>query len=328
MSRKALLIATAGLVLAGGAVVAVSAPGDRMGHFRDGAAGPVERHDWGHEMRGRFGGALTREQFDTRTRERFARLDRNSDGVIDQAEIEAAINDRMTAHHGWFGRSHAGAGPDQMDQRMLHRLGAGADGKLTRELFRAEIASRFDEVDLNGDGRIDDSDLPPPLRGRNILGQFGQPGAHGGGAMRWLAMLGVTARDGAIGRDDVLSAADKQFERLDRNKDGVVDKADMDLARKDMLSYRVQRFAHRFGAGADGRITREQFEAKAARQFARLDVNGDGTITRDERHQLGWGGGRHGQRGHHRHGPYGMTDHGGPAAGDDTAPPAASPPKN
>ena len=353
MSKKTILVATAGVLLMAGAVAAVSAPGHR-GHWRGGSMMFGGDADGGHGMRGRFGRALTKDEFDAKSRERFARLDKNSDGIVDTAELEAAINERMSARHGRRGGGQ-GMGPgamgDMMGTGMLRRMGAGSDGKLTKENYRTEITRRFAELDLNGDGRIDDTDLPPMMRGRNVLAHFGDaapsgmsPGMrHGGpagGPMGWLRRLGVTAKDGAIARDDVVAAADKQFDRLDRNKDGVVDQTDMAALRKEMLDYRIKRMAHRMGAGPDGRVTREQFQAKAAERFARLDLNGDGTVGRGE----GWG--RHGGGGHrgggHR-GPHGGMGpmHGGPAGGPmqggqmqggqmpaDVAPAAPAAPKN
>lgn len=284
MSRKRVALIAAGLLVAAGAAAAVYAQGHRHGGWHGGPMMFGEDGDGGG-MRGRFGGSLTKDQFDTRTRERFARLDKNSDNVVDAAEIEAAMNERMSARH------YRGMGPDGMiGDRMLRRMGAGADAKLSKEAFRSEIGRRFTEMDLNNDGKIDDADLPPMMRGRNVLGEAGARGP-----MRWLRMMGVQAKDGAISRDDVLAAADRQFDRLDRNKDSVVDKADTDAIRKEMTDYRVKRFIHHFGADKDGRVTREQFQAKAAERFARMDLNADGTVSRDER-PGGWFGRR--GRGH------------------------------
>ena len=304
MSKKRVVLVAAGLLVAAGAAAAVYAQGHRHGGWHRGMMTMGEDGD-GRDMRGRFGRALTKDEFDSRTRERFARLDKNSDNVVDAAEIEAAMGERMSRHHG------RGAGADGiMGERMLRRMGAGPDGKLSKEAFRTEISRRFAEMDLNSDGRIDDNDLPPMMRGRNALAEIGR---GGGGQMRWLRMLGVQAKDGAVTREDVLAAADRQYDRLDRNKDGVVDKSDMDALRKEMADYRVKRFIHHFGADKDGRITREQFQAKAAERFARMDLNADGTVSRDERPGRGFGprGGRH-RGGGEDDGGMMMPNHGGP----------------
>jgi Ca2+-binding EF-hand superfamily protein len=311
-SRKRIALLAAGLVVTAGALAAVAAAqghrgGWRSDHMMFGEA-------FGHGgMRGMFGRPLTKDEFDARTRERFARLDKNGDNVIDAAEIEGAINERMAARLNRWG------GTERIGERLLRRMGAGADGKLTRDAFRTELTRRFVELDLNNDGRIDDNDLPPLMRGRQALSNA-RFGAFG--PMRWLRLIGVEAKDGAISREDVLAAGDRQFDRLDRNKDGVVDKADMDALRKEMVDYRVKRFIHHFGADKDGRVTREQFQAKAAERFARMDLNSDGTVSRDElpgRGMRGWrhgGDGQQGMMGHRGGMGGGMMGHRGGMMGD------------
>lgn len=321
MSKKKIALVAAGLLVAAGAVAAVAAQGHHGGRRGDGM---MFGGDGDHGMRGRFGRALTKDEFDARTRERFARFDKNGDNVIDAAEIEAAINERMSARqHRW--RSADGT----MGERILRRMGAGTDGKLSRDAFRAELSRRFAELDLNNDGRVDDSDLPPMMRGRNVLANA-RVGAFG--PMRWLGMLGVEAKDGTITREDVLAAGDRQFDRLDRNKDGVVDKVDLDALRKETVDYRVKRFIHHFGADSDGRVTREKFQAKAADHFARMDFNGDGTISRDERPvhwRRGWqrGGGDRDMMGP-EHGPMGKGGMMGPGGPRGPGMPGEPPAKN
>jgi Ca2+-binding EF-hand superfamily protein len=292
MSSKRIALAAAGLLVAAGAVAAAAQGyrggwrGDHMMFGEDGGSGG---------MRGRSGRTMTKDEFDARVRERFARLDKNGDNVIDTAEIEAAINQRMGARQQRFGGA-----PGTMGERMLHRMGAGPDGKLTKDQFRAELTRRFNELDLNNSGRIDDEDLPPMMRGRNMISEDGIRSYR---PMRWLRMLGVQPKNGVITREDVLAAGDRQFDRLDRSKDGVIDKADLDALRKEMVDYRVKRFVHHFGADKDGRVTREQFQAKANERFARMDLNGDGTISRDEMPGRGWrrrGSDGQGMMGHHR----------------------------
>ena len=296
MSKKKIAIAAAGVLVVAGAVAAVSAQGHRGGWHHGGGHGDrmmMGDGDEGRGMRGRFGRALTKDEFDSRMRERFGRLDKNGDNVVDAAEMESAINDRMSRRFG--GRSR-GDGP--MGGRMMRAFDGNRDGKVTIEEVRAEFGRRFAEADLNSDGKIDDADLPPMMRGRNVLENgavgMGHRGRHG--MMRGLAFArqADANKDGIITLDEVTSMADREHARFDRNNDGAVDQADRQALRQEMVEYAVKRMAHRLGAGADGKLTREQFQTKAAERFARMDHNGDGTISRDER--PGRGHGRHGWR--------------------------------
>jgi Ca2+-binding EF-hand superfamily protein len=83
----------------------------------------------------------------------FDRYDVNGDGVIDANEIA----------------QHQQKAVAEGVKRMTARLNLGADGKLTKEAFLAKAKARFADLDLNGDGRITDADLPPMMRGRGIL---------------------------------------------------------------------------------------------------------------------------------------------------------------
>jgi len=300
MSRKKIAIAAAGILVVAGAVAAISAPGHRGGghdgHMMGGHMLFGEGEE-GHDMRGRFGRALTKDAFDARTRERFARIDKNSDNVLDTAEIEAAIGERMAERRG---RKGHGRGDGAMGEGVTRRFDGNRDGKVTVDEVRAEFARRFAEADLNNDGRIDDADLPPMLRGRNVIAEgglgYGGGGRHGRmGGFGWLRQADAN-KDGIVTREEVAAMAEREFSRFDSNKDGAVDQADREALRKQMVDYGVKRFGHRFGAGQDGRVTREQFQAKAAERFARMDVDGDGTIARGE-----MPGGGHGRRGW-RHG--------------------------
>lgn len=325
MPKKKTLLIAAGLLAAVGAVAAVSAQGHR-GHWRGGPAQFGEGDGFGlgghgGGMRGRFGGSLTKDEFDARTRERFARLDKNSDGVVDTAEFESAIAGHMDQM-----RERMGGGP-RMGERMIRMFDANKDGKVTKDEFQAGIKTRFAELDLNNDARITDEDLPPLMRGRNVLsgGAGGMGMGRGMGGGMGIAMLrdADANKDGVITLEEALGAADKRFTLADRNKDGAVDKADFDALRKEMVDYRVKRFIHHFGADKDGKVTREQFTRKAGERFAQMDLNNDGTISRDERPGRGWFGRGHGHHGghggwHHHGGMGGME--GGPGGGPMTGP--------
>jgi Ca2+-binding EF-hand superfamily protein len=292
MSRKTLLIAAGVLAATGGLAVAVA----QIGQREDSARERQTMGEWrdGHHMRGdrdrrgprhgafRRGGdrTLTQEEFDTRTRERFARFDANSDGVIDATEVEAVLKGR--------GERFARMG-EFRQKRILSRWDGDRDGKATKDEFLATVKRRFAAFDLNGDGRITDEDLPPTMRGRGVLkGDDGIAPQFGGRMQRRGAgmmgdLRGADAnKDGIVTLDEVVAGAAPSFDALDRNKDGSVDQADFDALRGEMTAYRAQRFLHRFGAVQDGKVTREQFHKVAKERFAARDVNNDGKLDRSD----------------------------------------------
>ena len=293
MSRKTLLIAAGVLVATGGLAVAIAQVGQRDGHLSD---RPMAG-EWGegHDMRGdrdrrgprhgkafRRGGdrTLTQEQYDTRTRERFARFDQNSDGVIDAAEIEAVLKGRG-GRSGRFG--------EYRQKRIVARWDGDRDGKANKDEFLATVKRRFAAFDLNSDGRITDEDLPPMLRGRDVLKggdgmapEIGSRMQRRGGGMMGEMRGADTNKDGIVTLDEVLARATSRFVTLDKNKDGSVDVADFDALRGEMTAYRTQRFLHRFGAAQDGKVTREQFYNLAKERFASRDLNNDGKLDRED----------------------------------------------
>jgi Ca2+-binding EF-hand superfamily protein len=327
MSTKKKVLAVAAVLAVTGTIAAVSAPGPRGGMGHDGQHGWQHAQD-GHDGMGRrgwFNREVSKEAFDTRMRERFAGLDKNSDGFIDAAEIEAAGEGRRARMMERFrgGRGGDGAGQADPGMRLVQRFDGNRDGKASKDEFLARVRKQFAEFDLNSDGKISDDDLPPMMRGQGAIqrmargeGAHGGRGGHGGmgGGMRFLN--DVEVKDGAVTLDAAVAAATRMFDRFDRNKDGAIDKADVDAMRKDMTDYRVKRFIHANGADKDGKVSREQFFAKSAERFAEMDANGDGKIGRGEMHGHGRHGGHHGMggpdRGDGMQGPMGGPGMGGP----------------
>ncbi|HZT47112.1 MAG TPA: EF-hand domain-containing protein [Hyphomicrobiaceae bacterium] len=96
---------------------------------------------------------FTLERLLGRVDRRFTRLDRNGDGFIDAADLEASVAER---------NAYAA-------RRFFKRFDADGDGKVTRAEFDRRAGQRFADLDLDGDGKITEADLPPMMRGRGLL---------------------------------------------------------------------------------------------------------------------------------------------------------------
>ena len=184
MSKKKVLIVAA-LLVAGGAAIAVSAPGqrlqdrmmDRWGH----GGGPGGGLGMGPGMGG-FGGhwrgELTRNSFDEKVRERFARFDTNSDGVIDVAEKSRLRWPRLPRNIA------VSAIAEPTGTAPIRKVRSRPAVRSPSPQFLDDIRHRFALADLDGDGKITDADLPPTMRGRGVLtGErgFGRGGPGGPG---------------------------------------------------------------------------------------------------------------------------------------------------
>ena len=84
-------------------------------------------------------GVVTRDEYLAAVDARFARMDRNGDGVLDESERPARRGPPPGAD---------GAPPSP-----------GAGAKITREQFRAQNLRRFDRLDTNRDGKIDQAEM-------------------------------------------------------------------------------------------------------------------------------------------------------------------------
>lgn len=106
----------------------------------------------------------------------------------------------------------------------------------------------------------------------------------------------------SVSRADTLAKLSQRFDRIDANKDGVIDAAEMAAQREQMKERRAQRMAVR-AAARNGESTAANEAATAARRealekfakareearkaraelgFAMRDADGDGKITREE----------------------------------------------
>lgn len=98
-------------------------------------------------------GVITRAEVEADVAKRFAMLDTNKDGKVDEAE--------RAAHH----KARAG------------RMGApGGDRVMTQAQMRAAALARFDRADANKDGQVT-AEERAAMRGKRGEGRHGGPGA-------------------------------------------------------------------------------------------------------------------------------------------------------
>jgi len=113
------------------------ASGLALAQARDGAA--LEHADADHD------GKVTRQEYINARAEQFARLDRNGDGVLDDADSRQGGNatDR--------GQRAAAA--------VRGRIDANGDGKITKEEFTNAPTVLFDKFDADKNGELDAKEL-------------------------------------------------------------------------------------------------------------------------------------------------------------------------
>ena len=107
----------------------------------------------------------------------------------------------------------------------------------------------------------------------------------------------VTAEEMQAGREARRAqGADRAFARMDGNGDGMITRAEFDAVRADRGERRAERGERRGGRGMHrgpggprgergerGPVVIAEAQARAEQGFARLDANGDGYVTAEER---------------------------------------------
>ena len=89
----------------------------------------------------------------------------------------------------------------------------------------------------------------------------------------------------ATTRERVTAGAERQFQKLDGDKSGSVEKAEWDKSVDEMVARLRERMQKRFDeadANKDGKISKEEFVAARMKWFDDVDANHDGVLDRNE----------------------------------------------
>lgn len=183
-------------------------------------------------------------------------------------------------------------------------------GDLTRAAFAERAGKMFDKMDLTGDGRLDPAD-----RAAHQAQRFGKLDADGNGEVSQAEMQAARdARKAKMAERRAQREArrgermERRFAMLDQDGSGGVSQAEMDAARDKRAEMRGQRgergersaargkrggkhgsmhmirgLVRQADADGDRIVTRAEFDRTVASHFARMDTDGNGTLTATER---------------------------------------------
>ncbi len=151
-------------------------------------------------------------------------------------------------------------GIDRLD-RLFEQIDLDASGTLTKDEMRKAAATRFNALDMNGDGRVS-ADERGSSRSNRLSIRFKRADTDKNGTLDLAEMEAVAKM-----------RAQRRLVRLDTDGDGALS--------LDELRSGMQRFRETEGVGLRS-MTLADLDARMMAVFERADTNGDGIVTVQE----------------------------------------------
>ena len=176
-------------------------------------------------------GKITVQEADAAHGAKFAMLDLNKDNFIDASEAQKAKKDRWEKMQERRADAKGDGKPDSGKGMRGHKGGHGGDGmferadlnndgKVTKAEYLAASDGKFEDKDFNKDGVIEKSDMDAHRAacesGAILCGPLAQADMNG---------------DKKVSKAEFMAMPRPMFERMDANKDGVIDATEIAAAK-------------------------------------------------------------------------------------------------
>lgn len=235
-------------------------------------------------------GSVSRAEYDTLRKQRFASTDANADDAVSLQEYEneyAARLDRDIAaeRDGSIRQTHT----------RFQSLDRNEDGAIARDEYDASGDRIFASLDHDKDGRILENEKGPVMSAseqertarRSPRSVIAMPTTHD---RRGLVEIYDHDGDGIVTRAQYDAQRAKMFSDTDLDRNGKVDAQEyerefvhrLDQQIKSTRESQLKQAGVRFKSidgDKDGAITRKEYELMSARMFERVDTNRDGSVS-------------------------------------------------
>jgi Ca2+-binding EF-hand superfamily protein len=170
-------------------------------------------------------GKLEKDEIPERMKENLARVDSNSDGIVDLAEFEKVAQFFGGRRPDGAPEGRPGQGGPVPGGPVLRALDADGNGEISASEI-ADAAKALAKLDRNGDGKLTRDEIGPPPGAPGGRPDGARPAAGGGAfAEEFLKRIQAADANGdkKISKEEAPDRLKDQFDRLDANKDGQLD---------------------------------------------------------------------------------------------------------